>query len=248
MTSLNNRQRKIRRFGVIARIELVDVDNNEDPNDLGKGVGIGAQYDNHLSTPTAVAFSIVGKKRCEILGSSNTDMKLRIGRWRRGYDPDGEESRLGWGDERFVDKADGGDTPFIEVDSKSASRISSDDAQWNTNNILIIDEAYEDAQASSEAIAKATYLIPLIERWISLASDQTTFDNVDVVARTRRKSGEPGLSINASALIQKVQLEIGPMPSPTCPNAFAVWGAALINPLPPLGVVRCAVSYTHIYF
>ena len=35
-------------------------------------------------------------------------MKLRIGRWRRGYDPDGEESRLGWGDERFVDKADGG--------------------------------------------------------------------------------------------------------------------------------------------
>ena len=117
MTSLNNRQRKILRFGVIARIELVDVDNNEDPNDLGKGVGIGAQYDNHLSTPTAVAFSIVGKKRCEILGSSNTDMKLRIGRWRRGYDPDGEESRLGWGDERFVDKADGGDTPFIEVDT-----------------------------------------------------------------------------------------------------------------------------------
>ena len=247
MTSLNNRQRKIRRFGVIARIELVDVDNNEDPNDLGKGVGIGAQYDNHLSTPTAVAFSIVGKKRCEILGSSNKDMKLRIGRWRRGYDPDGEESRLGWGDERFVDKSDG-DTPFIEVDCNSASRISSDDAQWNTNNILIIDEAYEDAQASSEAIAKATYLIPLIERWISLASDQTTYDNIDVVARTRRKSGEPGLSINASALIQKVQLEIGPMPSPTCPNAFAVWGAALINPLPPLGVVSCAVSYTHIYF
>ena len=94
MTSLNNRQRKIRRFGVIARIELVDVDNNEDPNDLGKGVGIGAQYDNHLSTPTAVAFSIVGKKRCEILGSSNNNK-------------DTKPSKRGWGDERFVDKADG---------------------------------------------------------------------------------------------------------------------------------------------
>ena len=44
MTSLNNRQRKILRFGVIARIELVDVDNNEDPNDLCKEEEVGEQY------------------------------------------------------------------------------------------------------------------------------------------------------------------------------------------------------------
>ena len=30
MTSLNTRARKIRRFGVLARIEIVDVDNDED--------------------------------------------------------------------------------------------------------------------------------------------------------------------------------------------------------------------------
>ena len=83
VTSLNNRQRKIRRFGVIARLELVDVDN-ENPNDLGKEEEeVDEQY-KYLSTPTAVAFSIVGKRRCEILGSSNKDMKLQIGRWRRG--------------------------------------------------------------------------------------------------------------------------------------------------------------------
>jgi len=71
MTSLNNRQRKIRRFGVIARIELVDVDN-ENPNDLCKEEEVGEQY-KYLSTPTAVTVSIVGKKRCEILGSSNNN-------------------------------------------------------------------------------------------------------------------------------------------------------------------------------
>ena len=43
VTSLNNRQRKIRRFGVIARIELVDVDN-ENPNDLCKEEEVGEQY------------------------------------------------------------------------------------------------------------------------------------------------------------------------------------------------------------
>lgn len=47
VTSLNNRQRKIRRFGVIAR---VDVDN-ENPNDLCKEEATTIQI---LSTPTAV--------------------------------------------------------------------------------------------------------------------------------------------------------------------------------------------------
>jgi len=222
MTSLNNRQRKLRRFGVVARIELVDVDGDDDDDDEGK--------EKLRFGPTAVSFSIAGKRRCEILGPA-TAMKDRIGRWRRGYDPDGEESMLGWGEERFVDKADeDGDASSAEFDNKQSI------TEWSNNKILIIDENSEDADATNDAIAKATYLIPLIERWISLASDQTTYDNVDVVAMTRRKSGQPGLSINAAALIKKVQREIGPMPPPTNPSQFSVWGAALINPLPALGV------------
>ena len=84
MTSINNRQRKIRRFGTICRIELVDVEND------------GNNYDNDdmLSIPTSVTFTIAGKRRCEILGNKRIDMKTCIGRWRRGYDPDGEESRV----------------------------------------------------------------------------------------------------------------------------------------------------------
>ena len=147
-------------------------------------------------------------------------------------DPDGEESRLGWGDERFVDKQS---TQILDGDSINQGKLT-DERQWTSNKILIIDEAAEDADATSDAIAKATYLIPLVERWIALASDQTTYDNVDVVAATRRKSGEPGLLVNASALLRKVQQDLGPMPSPDNPTAFATWGAALINPLPALGV------------
>lgn len=130
------------------------------------------------------------------------------------------------------------DTISLDVlgESATAVTITSDDTLWNTNKVLIIDEDSEDSEPSSNAVASAAYLIPLIERWISLASEQTTYDNVDVVARTRRKAGQPGLSVNASALLRKVQLELGPMPSPERPTAFAVWGAALINPLPPLGV------------
>ena len=224
ITSLNNRQRKLRRFGVIARIELVDADDSEESS---------IEENNHLSTPSSVTFSIIGKRRCEILGPSK-DMKQRVGRWRRVYDPNGEEARLGWGEERFLDSSEEIESP--EADHEVAAAINRDDYMWSTNKVLIIDEEYEDSEPSSNAVASAAYLIPLIERWISLASEQTTYDNVDVIARTRRKVGEPGLSVNASALIRKVLQELGEMPSTNRPTAFAVWGAALINPLPPLGV------------
>ena len=229
MTSLNTRARKIRRFGVLARIEIVDVDKDDD---FEQNLSTEDQF-AHLSTPTSVTFSIVGKRRCEILGPSK-GMKHRIGRWRRVYDPQGEESRLGWGEESFVDSSD--EDQIADVENEIASTSNCDDTKWSTNRVLIIDEESEDADATSDATANATYLVPLIERWISLASDQATYDNVDVVARTRRKAGEPGLSVNASALIRKVMKSLGPMPSPERPTAFALWGAALINPLPPLGV------------
>jgi len=70
-------------FGVVARIELVDVDGDDNDDDTNDD--IPEQY-KHLSTPTQVSFSIVGKRRCEILGKGK-DMKERMGRWRRGYDP-----------------------------------------------------------------------------------------------------------------------------------------------------------------
>lgn len=213
MTSINNRQRRMRRFGVVAKIELVDVDAKSD------------------FSPTSVTFCIAGtKRRCEVLGPKEK-MKKRIGRWRRSYDPDGEESRLGWGVESFVDSA-------IEVPNFDDSAVSSEssETQWTNSRVRIIDDVEEDANASAEAVAKAKQIIPLIEQWLTLASDQTTYDNVDVVARTRRKTGQPGLTVNAGALLRRVQQELGPRPPPEYPTLLALWGSALINPLPALGV------------
>ncbi len=215
MTSINNSQRRMRRFGVVAKIELVDVDASSDP----------------IFSPTSVTFCIAGtNRRCEILGPKER-MITRIGRWRRSYDPDGEESRLGWGIESFVDRA-------IEVPNFDdiATRSELSETQWTNSRVRIIDDVKEDANASTEAVAKAKQIIPLIEQWLSLASNQTTYDNVDVVARTRRKTGQPGLTVNAAALLRRVQKELGPRPSPEHPTLLALWGSALINPLPALGV------------
>eukprot|EP00986_Skeletonema_menzelii_P000335 scaffold92_cov140-Skeletonema_menzelii.AAC.14 len=217
MTSINNRQRRIRRFGVVAKIELVDVDANSDSN-------------NNFC-PTSVTFCIAGsKRRCEILGPKER-MKTRIGRWRRSYDPDGEESRLGWGLESFVDSA-----KEVPNSDNTEDCSESSDTKWTNSRVRIIDDDEEDANASAEAVAKATQIVPLIEQWIALASNQLTYDNVDVVARTRRKSGQPGLTVDAAALLRRVQREIGQRPPPELPTALALWGSALINPLPALGV------------
>lgn len=217
MTSINNRQRRMRRFGVVAKIELVDVEASSDPNSI--------------FSPTSVTFCIAGtKRRCEILGPKER-MKIRIGRWRRSYDPDGEESRLGWGIESFVDRA----KVVTDFDDVSASSESSE-TQWTNSRVRIIDDVEEDTNASAEAVAKAKQIIPLIEQWLALASNQTTYDNVDVVARTRRKTGQPGLTVNAAALLRRVQKELGPRPPPEYPTLLALWGSALINPLPALGV------------
>ena len=213
MTSLNNRQRRMRRFGVVAKIEFVDMDGD-------------------LEDCTAVSFVLLGRQRCEIMGPADS-MSERIGRWRRGYDPDGEESRLGWGPESFVKKTSpeediGHPTSSIQIESPP------DVSVWTTNRIRILDDTSEDVDPAT--IDHATRLIPLVERWIDLASDESTYDNTEVVAATRRKSGEPGLSVDAAALIRKVQSELGEMPRPSTPTAFCLWVAALINPLPPLGV------------
>jgi hypothetical protein len=220
MTSINNRQRRIRRFGVVAKIELVDVDDDN-------------ESESFSLSPTSVTFDIVGTRLCEIIGKSEL-MKQRIGRWRRAYDPDGEESRLGWGPESFVNKADA-KTSFDVTDSTENSQS---DTQWSNCRISIIDDEEEEDEHSSETIEKATQINKLIDHWLILASDQTTYDNVDVVARTRRKTGQPGITVNASVLLKRVQHELGPRPTPERPTLLALWGAALLNPLPPLGVVN----------
>jgi hypothetical protein len=78
-------------------------------------------------------------------------------------------------------------------------------------------------------------LIPLVEEWYALASDAKTYTNLNVTAATRVMRDQPGLMVDPEKLLQRVAKELGPRPEDD-PTAFSFWAAALINPLPVLGV------------
>jgi hypothetical protein len=105
--------------------------------------------------------------------------------------------------------------------------------QWSVNQI---DCALTDADNNCEhVIRKAERLIPLLVKWLSLASNSHTYENIDVVATAHvLRPVLTGLRVDPAALLRNVLADLGERPSD--PTALAFWGAALINPLPVLGV------------
>jgi len=220
MVSVDFSQRKIRRNGVVCKIEVIDSPNAECVGDNG----------NILSE---VQFQIVGLRRCRVVGQPE-GMKARIGRWRGQYDPDGEEKVLGFGEERFVDVEEHVASLPANTNTYGSEEEHLSVKDWND---LSVDCAIQDVDSyEAETIEKAESLIPLLKKWLKLASDAKTYDNADVVALSRVMKGQPGLRVDPAALLRKVQGELGEQPPAIHPVAFAFWGAALINPLPPLGV------------
>ena len=207
VTSVDQRRRMLRRHGVLARLELVDA--------------VEGRADVYQCT-------IAGVKRCRICGPS-ANMTARVGRWRRKYDEDGREAVLGWGVERFVDAMHIDDA--ID-DAIPVPSTANGPETWSECSIELVGQ---DADASDKEIAhRAASLEPLLDRWIELARDASTYDNINVVAAARRSKGEPGLATDPARLIDTVLDDLGPRPAN--PTDLAFWGAALINPLPPLGV------------
>ena len=231
MVSLDAQARKVRRSGVVARIEYVDVDAPETSS--WGGVGPGGE------APTAVDFRIVGRARCRILGPT-TNMEARVGRWRRGHDPDGEESVLGFAKERFLDSIlgiDDGNTVF-----NGGADFEFVLSEWTPVKIDVALENEDMEEITPDIVDKAQNIVPMLQQWIELASSSNTYDNIDVVASARIKKGEPGLLTDPHKHIKSVLKDLGPMPEPSTDSTskdlheFCFWGAALINPLPPLGV------------
>lgn len=280
MTSLDPSTRKIRRHGVLVKIVASDaLRPDEEFEEEAKATSL---VDSLVMSPTAVDFELVGHTRCRILGPTES-MKRRIGRWRRGYDPNGEEVQLGWGEERFldamispslddssspenIDKAsDGASSTTTTTGSPAYTEWSSIPVQINLEMIEAMEkEEDEDLAAilagvpTSSAIEKVKELNALVDEWYQLARDPSTFENVNVTATTRIRVGHPGLWISPETLLRRVSNQLGPRPcswfastdvasssptaapvtSPTVADitAFIFWAAALINPLPPLGV------------
>jgi len=238
MTSLDYRSRKIRRHGVVAKIELVDavrsakVDHQEDLR----------------TVPTSVDFQIVGQRRCRVMGPPQ-NMVARIGRWRRVYDPDGEQTMLGWGEEKFLDWDDRGQstgTSSLTTDAVKRPSTLLPSTQWSlclVDCTLDEDGDFNDIQDNCGdkliVCEKAEALVPLVEKWLSLATNVGTYDNINVTASARIRHGHPGLLCDSAKVLRKVVQDLGDRPDPPSsnPNELCFWIAALINPLPtPLGV------------
>lgn len=243
MTSLDPTTRKIRRHGVLVKIVALDALKKEDPSNMFSAT----TTDPLTRIPTAVDFQLVGRARCRVLSKDRQGMKKRIGRWRRCHDPNGEGAVLGWGDERFVDASpnltvnfdsSSDDERSIHQDSDFANLSTS---EWNPLPVLVNLEALEtqttkqlEAERLSYQQEKVNELSLLVDEWYTLASNVNTYNNLNVTATTRIRNGHPGLWVEPDKLLARVAKQLGPRP--TEPTAFCFWAAAMINPLPTLGV------------
>ena len=295
MTSLQPKERKIRRHGVVCKIVAVDArqqqqQQGENSNSSNNKDAIQDLWD---TIPTAVDFKIVGHSVCRITDPESfnesitkdndhgnppnkiSGMKQRIGRWRRMYDPNGEESCLGWGDERFVD------LPAELIPSKSLTtkkalngqvepaKKSLPSTEWSSCWVEIrLEPVYangcnDDCENTMINIQEQINdLQRLVGKWYDLASDPSTYENVDVTASSRISKGHPGLYVDPKKLLDRVNRQLGQQPGmngknveenndgkgssssrnafeksgDVDPTPFLYWVAALINPLPPLGV------------
>ena len=238
MTSLNPARRMLRRSGVVVRIALVDARRELD------------------GAPTAVRASLCGRRRVRISGSGQ-GLTLRVGRFRKGYDVDSilTEAVLGWGPERFVDR----DNATVLAAPSDAASTKLPAREWTSTDFVVLhdeDEAplYEAGSAcevrgrpaatagEQAALAqledRARQLSEALDRWLLLAREPRTYDDVRVVAGVRVQRGEPGLRVDPDRLLGNVLDSLGPRPPLSAPTALAFWAAALINPLPALGVAR----------
>jgi hypothetical protein len=240
MTSLNYFTRTIRRHGTVVKLVAMDApnvrtcdsdDGDDDDDDHGRRV------------PTAVDFSLVGLSRCRVVGPRQA-MKMRIGRWRRAYDPNGEETKLGWGEERFTDAPEdlANMIAFEDLgESYHPTDASISHRKW-TNcwvevNLELSEHHVDNGKDSGDIAALVERLPSMVDEWVSLASDLSTYENTNVTASTRITVGSPGLWVEPQKLVQRVMRQLGPRPSPQDdPTTFCFWVAALINPLPVLGV------------
>jgi len=228
VVGLNFRQKRIRRHGVVVRVEYVDA--AQTAPDLSERI------------PSTVSAFLVAGRRLQVVGPAE-QMRRRVGRWRQNY-ADGEMgggTALGWGDELFVNAREG---EAVGGDDEDLGEVPSSHEAWSELPVQILmepDEAtlFEPRGATSEyttgsaaaIVADAATLGELLQEWESVVRNPNTYSDSKVVAGFLAR-GET----NPGTVLDKVLKDLGPQPSSSSPTALALWGAALVNPIPSLGV------------
>ena len=76
----------------------------------------------------------------------------------------------------------------------------------------------------------------LLQQWQELAGNTTTYENTNVVATVRYRKGHAQLRVHPDALLRQVKTQLGGLPTVDNPTALAFYGAAIVNPIPAMGV------------
>merc|ERR1719401_678058 len=127
-------------------------------------------------------------------------MVARVGRYRRGYDEDGNNKALGWGLERFVDATSAHAAKLEKMEAEIPPNAMDDTLSSRAWQSLLVQVILEDGETvpgvqnltfanvqlepTAEEKKIGELLIAALDRWRELASDPRTYDNVDVVARS----------------------------------------------------------------
>jgi len=198
LISVNSKQKRVRRSGVVVKIESVDVDRE--------------------GSSSAVKYLLKGTVPCRLVGPPR-DMAETIGRFRKCYDPNGEEPALGWDEERFTDSVYGGAIESTHGD-KTVPAVHT---QWPMNSVCCLPLDEEEDEENDDLVAQDAHLLPLLDQWIALASDPATYRHSNVAELSHLQK------VDAERLVRTIIKELGPRPPPMQPRALAFWGAALIN-------------------
>mmetsp|Transcript_6846 Transcript_6846/g.22419 ORF Transcript_6846/g.22419 Transcript_6846/m.22419 type:complete len:410 (+) Transcript_6846:84-1313(+) len=262
VTSLHFGQKRLRRSGVLVRVSLVDAPRESDSTPTSVRA-IAPHRASPLSLTRAarrgqVSALLVGRRRVRLRGPP-TGLQLRVGRWRREYDDSiVSERALGWGVERFVDR--GAPSAAAAAAMPAAAAEASHHTEWSLTPFEVLADADEaplyepggvcdaawpaegDSPPPASLVEAAARLSADLEAWRRLAAERSTYDDPAVTAGARARRGD--LRLDPALLLARVCRDLGPKPPPEAPTALALWGGALINPLPSLGVsteVRGAV-------
>jgi hypothetical protein len=124
-----------------------------------------------------------------------------------------------------------------DIIAEMAAPTISDPKQWSTTEIEMHNLDCDESSADPEILDKAEALIPLLEEWSELASNPDTYRNSIVTASVRVAWHQPMIRVDTEALLRLATTALGARPDPRAdPTSFCFFGAALINPLPALGV------------
>ena len=160
---------------------------------------------------------------------------------------------MGWGDEPIVsgeaaglpadllaprDDSDGGDEsggtpPLCDVRLLRGEAEAPHVSDGDGGAVASMPTMFDGGDAVALACARVR---TLMDEWEGLARDKATYDNVDVTAGLRVQRGLPGLRRDPSRLLDGVVAALGERPDDSAPSRLALYAAALINPLPSLGV------------